>query len=816
MQPFQPPFKAKYSERNFGPPRDSENAKEKLQDKDWFVRKAEWLYSLWLTGYNYIPYTQGAEWQNLRLYAQGRQPTVKYMDILDPRNPETQMRSGFYNMSWDIVPIFPKYRDRIRGALSRFDYVTNVQALDDNSQMDRLFLKMRAYVMEKEKQWMQEVMALAGGDINEVMPDQNLPMQPRSLQEADMIEAMGGFRLPLEASFEKLLYKSARLSEWEEIKNKMEEDAIDCGVMACQDYTDPVSGIPMTRYVDPAYLIVGNMRDNAYTEIDEAGEIRFFTLAQLKDYGLSDDEIQVAATSYSGMFNNPQWNNIYNNGAWDYRGMGMYRVAVLDIDFSSWNMDYYEGRRLANGNDRFFQISKQNYGKDKKKTYRKKQYERRYQCKWVIGTNLLLPGFGYQYNQVFSSDNRPKCSYSIYRVAERSITSRCVSTLDDIQLAVLKFRNAWAKAKPAGILVEWGSLSGMTMGGKKMDPLDILRIYRTTGDLIHKISTDGNGRILQGVSKPVDELQGGIGNMLNEFVQTLQTHLQTLANITAVGVGQDGTLPPADTLVGVASMAEAATQDTFRPILLGYKRVKSRTMNNLCLRWQLELAKRDISEIVTTEGTAGEMVRLSFNDVTGRIIQVDCDMVIDDTQKQMAIQAAMESLKAAKTGSVGITYADFLVVMQALQRGQVKYAFMWIHYREEQEKMRQQQLQEENMRLNQEGAKENEILKGEIAAQQLQAKMALAQLEGSNSIAEIKEKGNQDRETLRLKYSLETGRIQPAAQPEPTLSQNPLPPSPMPQTAMPEGPMQEAAIQQSPMQQPQDMQGMMPDITALS
>jgi len=54
--------------------------------------------------------------------------------------------------------------------------------------------------------------------------------------------------------------------------------------------------------------------------------------------------------------------------------------------------------------------------------------------------------------------------------------------------------------------------------------------------------------------------------------------------------------------------------DTLRPCLLAYKRVKSRALDNLCLRWQLHLASEDINEI--EEGVNGKLISLTYNNVS--------------------------------------------------------------------------------------------------------------------------------------------------------------------------------------------------------
>ena len=821
MDKFVPPFQDKYSKTDYGSPRDSRDETTKLNDPVWFVRKGEWLYSLWLRGYAYVPFSQTTEFFTLRRYAQGNQPNVKYMDILDPKDPHSGQRKGFYNISWDILPIFPKYRDRIRGALSRLDFNTSAQLLDDNSNMERTYIKLMSLIKQREKEWEESINAAMGLTVDPEVEQEGMLPKPNSIQEMEMIEQMGGYRLPLEASMEKLLYKSQKLSEWELIKQRLEEDLIDLGIAVVQDYTDPISKKPMARYVDPAFWIAAATRDNAYSEISDAAEIRFMTLAELKDYGLKDDQIKEAALLYQNYYSNPSWNGMYRNGQWDWTQLSMFRVAVLDMDFSSWNTDFYEIRTLSNGQEAPYRVSEENYGSNKKRKYQKKNYERRYQGKWVIGSKIMLPGYGYQYNMVFDSDNRPKSSYSAYRVGDRSITSRCVSTLDDIQLTTLKFRNAWAKAKPKGLSIEWGSLTGMSMGGRKMDPMDIMQIYNQSGDLIYRAASV-DGRPMQGMGRPVEELGGSIGDLVNDYATTMNIYIGTLGDLTGVGRGQDGNAPAGDTLVGVMNIAESAMQDTFRPMVLAYKAIKTRVFNNLALRWQLTLADKDIDEYVNSkEGFAGDIVRLSYDDVRGRRMQITCDMLIDDTQRQLLLNAATESLKAAKAGQVGITFADFLVIIQSIERGQIKFAWMWMHYREEQSKLYQMQLQQQNMQMNQQSGIAIEQAKQQGVAMELQANKEKIQMEGMVELMKIQEKGKQDRDTLNLQFALQTGVVAPTVpsdqpspslgQPSPTLSDSPVPeqasmPSQEP-SMMPPSPSSEMGMAPQPQPQEQPMIG---------
>lgn len=751
---FTAPFQDRFGKTTWGDPGDNYDPQEKVKNPTYYRAKGEWLYSMWLNGNAYIPYSTSSEFARLRRYAQGNQPNIKYMDILNPKDPTTGERKGLMNISWDIVPIYSTFRDRAKGALNKFDYSTSVNCVDFNSHDEREMNKFGDLWESENKEWIDTMREAAG--IQPPPQEQKMPIMPRSIQELDMMANMGGYQLPLEAAFEKLLRKTCTLSEWEEIKVRLEEDMIDIGYIAVQDYTDPVTQKPMIRYVDPQYLVVSSNRDNAYTEVADVGEVRFFTVGQLKDYGFDDEQIKQMANAYAGMYGNPAFNNIWRNGAWVWDQLSLFRVAVFDFDFESFDTYTYE-YRVSGGQEKAFKMP---YGakpeKPKKNRYEKNQYSRRHRAKWVIGTNVVFD-YGYQYNQIFDSNNRPKASYSIYRVADRSMTSRCVSVIDEMMLAIYKFRNAWAMADPNGYTIEWGSLNNMTIGGKKLLPMDLIKIKKDTGVLLWK-ATNEAGRVTSS-APPILPMNGGLGSILTEFIQTFNTHIATLQRITAIGAGLDGNVPTGDMLKGTLQIAEQSLTDTFRPCLAAYKRVKSRVLDNVSLRWQLYLATCDVNEM--DEGAAGQLVKLSYDDITGRRIQVTCDMLIDDSQKQILLNAASQSLAAAKTGAVGISYLDYVFILQAIERGQLKYASMWLAYREEQSKMEQQQLQAQNMQLNGENMKAQEAMKQQTEAMVGQVKIQVSQTETEGAIMKARVTGEEDRKTLLTKYMLENGMMPP-------------------------------------------------------
>jgi len=741
-----------------GSPRDP---KDKVKDKSYFLDKAKYLYSAFLTDNFTIGYSSSLEYAINRSYSFGNQSNTKYMDILTPKNAKGE-RKAYANFSYDNLAIFPKFRDIAISKLKKFDYKIEVECLEEDAVLERQRKKMLVWVKQQEAEFIASIREITGMPAEEQNPqEQPLPIIPTSIQELDMLEGMGSFKLPLEMALQKKLTKNSfPLSQWKEIEGKLKEDGIDIGVMAVQCYNDPVEGVPMVRYVDPQYLIVRHTRDQSFERISDGAEIRFMTIAQLREFGLSEKEIQQAATAFSGDFTNELYQTQYNFYNQNRNALDRFIIPVLDMDFESFCTTSLEYRNIA-GVDVPFQLPAGSE-KSTRKTNRfeKNRYMRRYRAKWVIGTDIVFD-YGYQFDVPFDNQNMPICSYKVYRCAIRSMTSRCIATIDDLQLAVLKFRAAWAKAKPSGIRVEWGSISNMTFGGEKMDPKDILRMYNQSGDLVYRAQMI-DGRYVAGQAPPVEELKGGMGPLLDEFIKTFQLHLTTLRELTAIGEVVDGTLGASDQLVGVAKMAEAATSDAHRNVLTGYQNIKERVATDLCIRWQNYTILQGGSKVMSAPygGNALEIIRLSAEEAK-RKVRVICEAEIDDGIRDRILAAADQSLAAAKQGAAGISMSDYFFIMEALQSGNLKWAAMYLNYREEQEKKRIEQVQAQNMQMNGQNMQVQEKMKSDAAMALKEAEKETIVLQTEANIAEIEAKGQQDRQTEWFKKQLETGALTP-------------------------------------------------------
>lgn len=769
------PFVDKYKNAKFTNPGDDMDPKKKqdpydAQSKDWFRRKLEYMYSCYIRDDAYIPYSTVRDYRICRLYAQGRQPNTKYMERLTIQDKRTGIRKGWMNMSWDILPILPKFRNVVLGKFEEIDYSTQAHAIDDVSNTLKEDIKWTKLVESKYSDIMQYFAAELGINSEE----QQLPFVPKNAEELNMLATMGFFKLAYEVSMDKLLTATAQKCNWHEVKRRLFEDAIDLGIIAVKDYTDPVNGKPMVRYVDPEYLIIRQTRMNDFSNVSEAAEIIWMSIGELRAYGLNDEELAKASRAYSGIFGNPYMTDIpgypQDRNRYDYL-----KVAILDAEFESFDTFFFESRMINNRSVYFDLPHGAKKATSKKNKFGTRQYQKRYRAKWVIGTDIIFD-YGLQYDQHYDQENRPRSSYSCYRIGEKSMISQCITTADDIQLAILKLRAAMAESKPAGVMIEFGSLKEISMGGEKMDPFDVLKIYRDRGDLLFRYAIQQNGMPMQGGIPPIQELRGGIGPYLQELITILDWNINMIREITGINAITDASTPSPGALVGVSQIAEQATSNVLRPLLAGYRSVKQRCFWNVCQRWQLagKFYPQSIPYAQEEGSAAIEIIKVG-SDLYAPVFDVYVDMPIKDQDRQMLEQACLASMQAAKTGSIGITMADYIYIKELANMNNMRAAWVYLSYREQQMQQQRDATAAQMQQMNAQQAQEQEALKMQLS---MQMKAAEKEMELRNITMEYYYK-------MLLEKVKQTGQI-------PAEMQDAL------QPAQPPAPEQQPMMQETP------------------
>lgn len=684
---------------------------EKVKDADLYRRKAERLYWSYINGYSALSYGRSVDFNNQRRYAQGTQPNIKYMDSICPMNPKTGKREGYDVISWDNFPVMAKLRAVVLGKFDPIDYAVSVNCIDENSNKKRDLEKLMYYIEQKDKEFYNGVYQSIG-----VKPDEpKMPYKPTTLEDLNIIEEIGSFKLAAEIEMEGKLRKCLDHSEWSELKKRLLEDAFDLAFIATKDYNDPITKEPKVRYIDPEFLLVRYTRSNSFEDIAEWAEIKFYTIQQLKQMGVPAQDLHKCIRGMSGLFGNAGYYNLsfdmYMNNPTRFEEI---KVAILDGEFDTLDTDFYE----MSPDGRIFNTP---WGSDKPRKKENKlvksSYDKWYRYKWVIGTDVVFD-YGYQFDQVYDQHNKPKASLSCYRIADRSIVSSCIATIDDLEITMKKLRLAIANARPSGLSIDIASLNSVDIGGGTYDPFQLIKLLTLKGHLLYRAAIAPNGMLIQGAPPPVTELKGGIGAELEELLTLITMFLNHLRELSGISQVIDGSNPIPGQLVGVTEAQEAGTNNVLRPMLSAYQYIKRITCRKLA--WRIQLNAK-----VQKYKSFGDAVLSSMEDITEPTMDVMVEVLIDEQMVAKIDAMANESIKAAKQGQAGITMADYFFIQRCLQVGQLKYAQFYLSAREYESQQTLLEQQKQMQQLNNQGAISLEQEKQKT----LQMEMQLRQME---------------------------------------------------------------------------------------
>lgn len=685
-------YASQYAGRAYVFPRHDIDPEEK--DEFWHIMFAEAIYSTYLRDRSAFLYSKRDEMFIHRQYAEANQPSEKYMDIICPKDEGTHERKGFQNISWAIVSILPKFRSIITGLFDKVDHDVSANAIDELADDERMEKKYNLWSEKKLapffSQFPEELNLQANAD--------ELPPMPASIQELDMLKDAGTFKLKDEFAMETAVKDSFYGSNWKsEIKDQIYEDFFDLGVAATKDYVNPLTQRVETRYVDPAELIIGYSRSKTFNNIAHVGEFKYLNIATLRsniknarNSNIDDDALYNISRLYVGYGGNSAIEQ-YDYATYDSFGYDSgnnthpyddVTITILDCEFFSSDIQKFEKKLGKNGN---WLTHKKPFSYNGKKTDTRtpgvSEKKVVYTCKWVVGTNYIYD-WGLQVDVPRETPKEPKFSYHAYKLTNKSILSQVIADVDDMQLAVLRIRNAAAMAAPKGLQIEFGSLSNMALGGKKQDPLDILVIRRRTGDLLYKATTHHSQMNLPGGGKPVAELEGGMGKTLEEQITIFEFHLNRIRSAIGISELVDGSTPDPKTLVGVVESSQGAMNNVLQNFYKGYKYLKEETAKNMALRHQIVAYYNEKNvHARSIGGNVVETLKIGAS-LTARQFGIVLEMRPNDQAKQSIRAHALQSNAAAKEGRPGISTADYLFIERALEMGNTKQAQMILAYKE--------------------------------------------------------------------------------------------------------------------------------------
>lgn len=730
-------------------------------NREFYLSYCQAFFSEYVNNQTSFPYAfDGFErsYPELRAYARGKNSPDKYKKLMCGVSQDGRVGETYMNISWAVPQVLPKFRDVIKGIAMSIDFDVNAIATDPSSQAQKE--KEKAYYKLQQSKVYKEFKKQAQGM---GIPTENVDMNFESERQVDLFFEAGGFKLAVEVAAMACITQSKYLSDIDTIKEQVIEDLIDLGVGVMCDEIN-ANGQIRVRYVDPEAFFCAYSAYSDHRNIDRCGELKLYKVRELRELTeLSEEDIKLISRKYAknygntttglasgGLYNTnrredftrSQYNNLMND----------FRVPVMNVCFIAGEIETKTkvknkttGATVINTVPNDYKLSKRGERDGKVIVQNKVEYV--YECKWIPGTNIVFDYGKAKYiprkNQLGVMEVR--LPYHVYKSGTASIVDRCIPYVDDIAIATYKIRNSIASVPPAPrMVIDKAVLENLVLGGKKFTPKEAMNLFEQKGTLFIQSLSDHGDQVTGSTNRPIDFLPSGISEDLVSFRGEIDNGINMIRNVTGVNELVDGSTPPNRTAVGVAQMANGATNNTLKPLFKGYEILYQRVTTNWILRWQL---------LVKSQGYKGQV--MAIGEENAKVIELSKDFCLSEIG--IFIKPAMTSIEKAELleqiaqmrninmtngGSGGIAPDAYLMLRQAVMSGNIPMAQKLFAEAIDYQRRKDQEREKENINYNAQVQQQS----AQVAAEE---QRRTAQLEHANKMQEMAMKAYLDASLIR-------------------------------------------------------------------
>jgi len=282
------------------------------------------------------------------------------------------------------------------------------------------------------------------------------------------------------------------------------------------------------------------------------------------------------------------------------------------------------------------------------------------------------------------------CAPRMYKGRIESVVSKCIGFADMIQLTHLKLQQVMSRMVPDGVYLDMDGLAEVDLGnGTNYNPAEALNMYFQTGSIVGRSMTqDGMGNPGK---VPIQELQSSSGGAkIQSLIQTYQYYLQLIRDVTGLNEARDGSMPNADSLVGLQKLAAANSNVATRHIMQGGLYLTLRTCENISLRvndaLQFPITKMALQQSISMYNVATliETQNTQLRDF-GIFIELEPDEE-DKVQLEQNIQVSLQTQSIDLEDAIDIR-----------QINNLKLANELLKKRRKQKQKKDQQMQQANI-----------------------------------------------------------------------------------------------------------------------
>lgn len=652
----------------------------------------------------------GSNWNlfnSLRLYARGEQSVAKYKDEMSINGD-----LSYLNLDWKPVPVIPKFVDIVVNGISSKNYKIKAYAQDPES-INKKTAYARGIIEDMvNKDFYKEMKEGFGMNLfNSPNPDK----LPEDMDELELHLQLS-YKEAVEIAEEEVITNILDRNKYELLNRKINYDLVVLGIAAAKTNWNPANGVTL-EYVDPANLVYSYTEDPNFEDIYYVGEVKSISLEELKKQFpyLTDEDVKEIEK---------------------FPGDTNYTRSIYGQDFDKSNVQvlYFEYKTYSN---QVFKIKQTEFGLEKALqkpdtfnppandnfTTASRTIEVLYSGAKILGHNKMLKWeMAENMTRPFADTTKVAMNYAIcaprmYRGKIESLVSRVTGFADMIQITHLKLQQVLARMVPDGVFIDVDGLAEVDLGnGTNYNPAEALNMYFQTGSIVGRSQTqDGSGNPGR---VPIQELQTSAGNAkIQSLIATYQYYLQMIRDVTGLNEARDGSMPDADSLVGLQKLAAANSNTATRHILQSSLFLTLRLCENITLRvadsLKFPLTANALRQSISTFNveTLKELEQLNIHDF-GIFLELEPDEE-EKAQLEQNMQIALQS--------GGIDLEDIIDLREIKN---LKLANQSLKYRRKKKMEKEQAMQQANIQAQ---AQANAQASEAAAMAEVQKQQALAE-----------------------------------------------------------------------------------------
>lgn len=726
------------------PPNDI-NPKDK--DKAWMIKYAKAAWSDW---HYTVPrtcfYNAADKYEELRLYAQGKQPINKYKKLLAV---DEQTDNTFLVVDWSVRPIIPKFRDIALSRLMQQQYNIVATPIDPEAkgELDQFYADAKAKIAIR-KLLEQQNPELANHPM--IQPQ---PGDPLDFEELEMrIEFGEQFNRSKDA--EQVIQLMFYENDTDLLRRRWNESFFDCGPAGYKAWLG-TDGRPKCRDVNAEAVVMNFCRFPDFRDMRHAGEIidvSLIDLATMKDENgtpyFTKAEIDDMKDNVAGKWSNPTMVGRATNY---FRNYDSQSVKVLDLQFFSYNEMNFERNVNRRGNVMFNEVEwdRRNNKKDK---YLRKKIKVVYEIKWIVGTEYA---YDFRLKKDMKRTVNPKkmaettldykfFAPNFYEMRTLSMMERLVPLADEYQMTVYRIQNFINRMVPNGWWIDLDALENVAMnkGGENMKPIELLQMFYETGVLV------GRSKDIMGDNvnyKPIIPIDNNAYNQLQSLYEHLQLTMAQMQSIIGLNELTDGSTPNPKMLNGVASIAVQSTNNSLYQIQFGERHLLKSLAEDMLMLAKQAIKKGDVEGFARALNSNTLQFIKASDDLPLRDHGIMLDEMPTDDQKQLLL---MQIQQDQAQGLLDTADALYILNVYNVKQAQQMLAYKVRKNRESQQKAEMAKIQENNQ-----GAQQAAMVAEQAKQQTLQLEW---QLKTQYMMQEKQMDMQIKQQELQIKYGMNT------------------------------------------------------------